>query len=84
MKKPSVRGALISRLREKNQIAEDINVILKQNKELRMRNREKNSNFFKKGNEKRDDYQECNDDKDEDDDDEDYNPEENDSDQENF
>ena len=50
MKKPSVRGALISRLREKNQIAEDINVILKQNKELRMRNREKNSNFFKKGN----------------------------------
>lgn len=83
MKKPSVRGALISRLREKNQIAEDINVILKQNKELRMRNREKNSNFFKKDNEKPEGYHECDYDKD-DDDDEDYNPEEDYGDQENF
>ena len=46
MKKPSVRGALLSKLREKNHLGEDLNVILKANKELRMRNREKNSKFF--------------------------------------
>ena len=55
MKKQSVRGALISRLREKNQIGEDLNVILKANKELRMRNREKNCKFFEReGNQSRD------------------------------
>ena len=69
MKKPSVRGALISRLREKNNVGEDINSILKQNKELRMRNREKNSKFFKKGgNEKRSEVGDDNDDDDDDDD----------------
>ena len=74
MRKPSVRGALISKLREKNHIGEDINAILKQNKELRMRNREKNTKFFNKEGTGKRTGDENDEDDDDDDDDVDYDP----------